>query len=179
MKHRLLFLSVAALLIAFFTLSCSKKTTEPLSPDDEPIKAEETVVLSTATANSIIDVSENQIIFPSGTDSSIYQAGNVITAAPTTAAPHGLLRKVVSHSTQGNQVVVNTAIARLEDAFDQLDLSITQNLKTSDIETSRALIDGIIFKEDTKNPYNFSYTIDEDFDLGSNIILNIDGELTC
>jgi len=178
MKHRLLFLSVAALLIAFFTLSCSKKTTEPLSPDDEPIKAEETVVLSTATANSIIDVSENQIIFPSGTDSSIYQVGNVITAAPTTAAPHGLLRKVVSHSTQGNQVVVNTAIARLEDAFDQLDLSITQNLKTSDIETSRSLIDGIIFKEDTKNPYNFSYTIDEDFDLGSNIILNIDGELS-
>lgn len=168
---------VIALLSVLISLSCSKKPTEPDIPDDQPIVAEETVVLPPATANSIVSITDNQFVFPSGTDSSIYQVGNVITAAPTTAAPYGLLRKVVSHNTQGNQVIVNTAPARLEDAFDQLDLNITQNMKTSDIESSQALSEGVVFQQDTKNPYNFNYQIDEDYNLGSNVILNVNGEL--
>ncbi len=37
---------------------------------------------------------------------------------------------------------------------------------TLDIKSSRALSQGITFRQDAKNPYNFNYEIDEDFNLG-------------
>ena len=141
-KRYLLIILILSLLLLVLS-NCSKKTTEPVIPADEPIIADETVVIPPATAEEIIEITEDKIVFPEGTDASIYEVGNVICSGITDKAPYGFLRKVVSHSTQGGQVVVNTAPARLEDAFDQLDLNITQDLKTSDLESSRALVDGI------------------------------------
>ena len=176
--RRLLLILVVVIVMLVMLMSCSKKTTEPDDPESEPIVNEETQVIPSTTGNEIIEVAEDSVVLPADTDIDLIQEGNIIVSAPTEAAPHGLLRKVISYEEQNGQLVVATEHARLEDAFDQLDLNITQDMKTSDIETSRALIDGIIFKQDTKNPYDFSYSIDEDFNLGSNITLNIDGELT-
>jgi len=61
-------------------------------------------------------------------------AGNVLAVGITTATPNGLLRKVVSVSQSGSQVVVATTQATLADAFQQLDFRFgtalnPQNLK--------------------------------------------------
>jgi formylglycine-generating enzyme required for sulfatase activity len=177
MKSKRLIVLIISLLLILLVFSCSKKTTESETSDEEPIVTEETQVIPSTTGDEIIEITDNTVVLPSDTNQSMIQEGNIIVSAPTDAAPDGLLRKVIGYEEQDGQIVVITEHARLEDAFDQLDLSITQNMKTTDIRSSQALIDGIVFHEDSKNPYNFSYTIDEDFDLGTNVSLGIDGDL--
>lgn len=175
MKARfLLVVALAAIVLLLVLAGCHK----PTDPDEgDPIVADETVVLPQTVAESILEVSDDQIVLPAGTSPSIYQTGNVIVSGISDAAPNGLLRKVESSSTQNGQIVVNTTQARLVDAFDQLDFETTQSLKTTDLLSSTVLSDGVTYEQDSKNPYNFHYDIDEDFNLGSNVAMNIDGEL--
>lgn len=175
MKARFLFVVALAAIVLLIVLAGCHKPTDP--DEGDPIVADETVVLPQTVAESILEVSDDQIVLPAGTSPSIYQTGNVILSGISDAAPNGLLRKVESSSTQNGQIVVNTTQARLVDAFDQLDFDTTQSLKTTDLLSSTVLSDGVTFEQDSKNPYNFHYDIDEDFNLGSNVAMNIDGEL--
>ena len=174
LRFAIIFVVVAVLVIT--AVSCGKK--KPTEPEEgEAILADETVVLDETEAESIIEVTDDQIVLPVGTNPSIYQKGNVIMSGVTDVAPYGLLRKVESSSVQNGQIVVNTSQARLVDAFDQLDFHTTQSLKTTDLVSSEALIDGVRFIQDSKNPYHYPYTIDVELDVGNNVTMYIDGEL--
>lgn len=174
LRFAIIFVVVAVLVIT--AVSCGKK--KPTEPEEgEAVLADETVVLDETEAESIIEVTDDQIVLPVGTNPSIYQKGNVIMSGVTDVAPYGLLRKVESSSVQNGQIVVNTSQARLVDAFDQLDFHTTQSLKTTDIVSSEALTDGVRFVQDSKNPYNYPYTIDVELDVGNNVTMYIDGEL--
>ncbi len=174
LRFAVIFVVVAVLVIT--AVSCGKK--KPTEPEEgEAILADETVVLDETEAESIIEVTDDQIVLPVGTNPSIYQKGNVIMSGVTDVAPYGLLRKVESSSVQNGQIVVNTSQARLVDAFDQLDFHTTQSLKTTDLVSSEALIDGVRFIQDSKNPYHYPYTIDVELDVGNNVTMYIDGEL--
>ncbi len=99
-----------------------QKTTEP--DNNQNVVANETTVLTTQEQNSINTVNANQIVM-TGVSASDYQQGDILVSKPFNEAPNGLLRKVQSITTQGNQVLINTSPAPLEDAFDQLDLNIS------------------------------------------------------
>ena len=174
-KLRLALTFVVVVMLVLTAVSCKKKPTEP--EEIETVVADETVVLDETEAESIIEVTDDQIVLPAGTSPSVYQKGKVIVAGVSDAAPYGLLRKVESSSTQNGQIVVNTSQARLVDAFDQLDFHTTQSLKTTDIVSSEALTDGVRFVQDSKNPYNYHYIIDKEFNVGNNVTMYIDGEL--
>lgn len=175
-KLRLALIFFVAVIFVITALSCGKK--KPTEPEEgETVVADETVVLSDTVAESIIEVTDDQIVLPVGTNPSVYQKGKVIVTGVSDAAPYGLLRKVESSSTQNGQIVVNTSQARLVDAFDQLDFHTTQSLKTTDLVSSEALTDGVRFVQDSKNPYNYHYIIDKEFNVGNNVTMYVDGEL--
>ncbi len=175
-KLRLALIFFVAVIFVITALSCGKK--KPTEPEEgETVVADEAVVLDETEAESIIEVTDDQIVLPAGTSPDIYQNGKVIVSGISDAAPYGLLRKVESSSTQNGQIVVNTSQARLVDAFDQLDFHTTQSLKTTDIVSSEALTDGVRFVHDSKNPYNYHYIIDEEFNVGNNVTMYVDGEL--
>ncbi|NLK49939.1 MAG: SUMF1/EgtB/PvdO family nonheme iron enzyme [Candidatus Cloacimonetes bacterium] len=178
MKKTNFFISVFMLLaLVLMAFSCNKKPTEPEDQILDPIVAEETVVIPSDVVNNIIEVTDGHIVFPSDVDPSYYQVGKILVSEPSTAAPNGFLRKVLSHTTNRNQIVVHTEQARLEDAFEQLHLNITEELKTSDISSTQALIKGITFTQDAKTPDFFNYRFSEDINLDNNVVLTVDGVL--
>jgi formylglycine-generating enzyme required for sulfatase activity len=176
--RRLILILVVVILMLVLLMSCSKKTTEPDDPESEPIVKEETRVIPSTTGNEIIEVSEDTVVLPVDTDIDLIQEGNIIVSAPTEAAPDGLLRKVISYEEQNGQLVVVTEHAKLEDVFDQLELKISRELKTSEIRSTEYHIDGIELIQDHKNPVVFSYNIDEIFHITDEVFMNIDGNLS-
>jgi uncharacterized protein (TIGR03437 family) len=69
--------------------------------------------------------------------------GDVLAAAPTPAAPHGLLRKVVSVSQAAGQVTATTTPAALTDAIQQADVQFNANLVPQNIKSATALRPGV------------------------------------
>lgn len=151
------FVILVVISMLFIFLGCSKST-EP-EKQLETIVSEATVVLDHEVSSQIVNVTNDQLIFPDNVDPAIYQPGKVIVSAPTDLAPDGILRKVESFVQQGGQIVVTTVQARLEDIFDQLDLDFGQTLRTTDITESVQLHEGVTFSTDSRNPYNFNYDI--------------------
>ena len=62
------------------------------------------------------------------------QPGDVIVAGPSTAAPNGFLRKVLSISQQQGQVMLQTTNATLEEAITEGSLSLSQDLLPSQVQ---------------------------------------------
>ncbi|MFO8144282.1 MAG: chitobiase/beta-hexosaminidase C-terminal domain-containing protein [Candidatus Syntrophosphaera sp.] len=108
----------------------------------------------------------------------MYEEGSVIVSGPTNAAPNGLLRKVAGHSVQGEQIVVTTERATLEDVFDQTEIHFERELKTTDIASTRILEDGIEFLRDGDNPVEFNYHIEKDFNLPDNVTVTLSGDIS-
>jgi len=172
MKHIRLLLFV--IIIISLLLSCSKKTTEP--DVLQPVVSDNTIVVGNNVQNPITGVTDTEVII-TGDNPEQYQVGSVIVSGITAEAPNGLLRKVLNKQINGDQVILTTENARLEDAFDQLELNITQSLKTTDIKSSNRMSKGVTFHSDAKNPYVFNYDIDEEFELGNNVTMYVTGNL--
>jgi hypothetical protein len=71
------------------------------------------------------------------------QAGDILASAPSSAAPHGLLRKIVSVSTNNGEIVATTATGTLAAAIQQANVQFTTTLSSSDINSVRALRKGV------------------------------------
>jgi uncharacterized protein (TIGR03437 family) len=69
--------------------------------------------------------------------------GDVLAAAPTSAAPHGLLRKIVSVTQAAGQVTATTTQAALTDAIQQADIQFSANLLAQNIKSTTALRPGV------------------------------------
>ncbi|MBW6516860.1 MAG: chitobiase/beta-hexosaminidase C-terminal domain-containing protein, partial [Candidatus Cloacimonetes bacterium] len=177
MKRKLLFFVVVISLVLLFFSCSEKKTTEP-DITFEPIITPETVVMEEDVAATIIEVTDEQIILPEGVNPEFYEPGNVIVSGPSEQAPYGLLRKVTDSYEQDGQIVVNTVQATLEDVFDELEFSISRSLKTSDIEKTVLLVDGVEFLEDDKDLLSFPHDINKNINLGSGIMMNVSGNVT-
>jgi hypothetical protein len=176
MKTRALLLIVLMAAIMLMIFSCSNNPTEP--EELETIVAEETVVIPNETGAEITEVTDTEVILPAGTNPEVYEEGSVIVSGPTNAAPNGLLRKVAGHSVQGEQIVVTTERATLEDVFDQTEIHFERELKTTDIASTRILEDGIEFLRDGDNPVEFNYHIEKDFNLPDNVTVTLSGDIS-
>lgn len=172
MKKRSLVVSFLIVAFLITLVSGCHKPTDPDGPVDVEV-TDETVIID-PDQTTISQVTPNQVIVSGTAD---YQCGDVIVSEVSTAAPSGILRKVQSVTVQGNQTILNTIPATLEDVFDNADILVNQALSTKDIKESRVLTNGVFFVPDTKNDEKFSYDINKQITLPTGQVMNITGEL--
>src|SRR5574337_287442 len=72
---------------------------------------------------------------------------DVVVSEPAAAAPEGLLRKVVSIQTQGDQLIVTTSDAQLGDAIPQGTIDFTRHLDQKDIILGQSLPGSVVSAE--------------------------------
>jgi uncharacterized protein (TIGR03437 family) len=96
-----------------------------------------TSTLAIATDGSTLTMSAQSAVAQS------LAPGDVLAAAPTLAAPYGLLRKVVSVSQANGQVTATTTQATLTDAIQQADIQFDANLAPQNITSAIALRPGV------------------------------------
>lgn len=97
-------------------------------PKSEPVIPETTKVLEEERWGELISIAEDQSVLNFRSDSSYAQdlsQGDVIVSDVQDAAPEGLLRKVTGVTQEGDQIVVHTEAATLEDAIEEGTLEIS------------------------------------------------------
>ncbi|MGD9147346.1 MAG: hypothetical protein PVI80_17390 [Anaerolineae bacterium] len=103
-------------------LAPSPTPTEPPSDELEVLIPDTTQVLTAETAERLVSVSGDGALFTfSGTTDQLdgLAEGDVIVSEPLAQAPDGFLRRVTDVAADGEQVVVRTDAATLEDAIEQ------------------------------------------------------------
>lgn len=161
----------------------------------EPILSKDAV---SVPSNVVVEASEGQVVLSANADPSSYQTGKVMASGVSDGAPYGFLRKVTGYSEQNGQILVSTAPASLDDAFDQLGLDIRSRLYPGNVASSRPLTDGVVFSPGLAicappmvsglqarsvkasvepDPFLFNYAIDKTVPLSNGISMNISGDL--
>ena len=108
----------------------------------DPVIPDTTIVLSEDTTSSLSSISEDGSVFTfSGSSSQLdlLESGEIIVGDPSTSAPDGFLRKVISTTTSYDQVIVETDEATLEEAITQGVVSVNETLKPGDVQDSVVL----------------------------------------
>jgi len=115
--------------------------TGPATPESTPVPAggvvipDTTVVLTGTTLLNLSAVSDDKSVYTfSGTTDQLasLEQGDVIVGI-SDLAPDGFLRKVQSVTAEGDQVVVQTEPATLSEAIETGSLSLTQELRPTDV----------------------------------------------
>ena len=134
---------VAAVGIAAFYLPST-------SPGDVVIPTT-TKVLDDLTMQNLSSVTEggSRLSF-SGTTAQLgsISPGDVVIAGVHNDTPQGLLRKVASVSTEGDQVVIYTIPATLEDAIQDGTIEINRTLSPSDVSFTAMAREGVSLEGD-------------------------------
>ena len=156
-----LFLHITVVSVFIFFQSCSDN---PAGPTEEVVLIPETTksVDSTDYSSNLVNVSEDSLrfTFQSGFTSKYDPAVNDVLVI---ANGSGLLRKITDIQSSGNDVVLTTTQATLEEAIEQGNISVTQNLQEAQINKVDYYYDGIKYKINKGQESNF------DFDM--NIVL--------
>lgn len=103
-----------------------------------PIIPATTNVLDDATANQLVAVSADGAIFTFAQTTSVLRAlapGEIMVAGVTPLTPDGVLRRVVTVSSDAGQIVVTTEPATLEDAVQQGEILLHLTLSSDDIQS--------------------------------------------
>ena len=106
-----------------------------------PIVEETTEVLPTETLQDLTAISEEGVLTFSETSITLEEVapGDVIAGGISTEAPYGFLRAVTAITTQGDQVILETQPATIEDAIQQGTLNLSRQLTPADLETMTAM----------------------------------------
>ena len=118
MMKKITLVSAALFLLLIVTDSCKKKSN--VTPTNN-ILNDNAQILDT---NSISVVTDSTFTISKSASTSL-QVGQIILAAPTIANPYGMLRKIISITNVGSNVVCVTEQSNLNDAFKQLNLDTT------------------------------------------------------
>lgn len=123
-------LIVSALL--FIISSCTKDNKETEQKYNTIINPN-TIVVNDTTNNSIVEVTENTIVFegnPNQADKFI--KNNIVVSGITDKAPNGYLRKIVSVFRNGSRTIIYTENATLEEAIQECEVDFGKILSTDD-----------------------------------------------
>ena len=96
-----------------------------------------TITLSEATLSALVSISSDGTTYTFASETSDLaqvNVGDVLIGGISALTPEGFLRKVVSTSVNGDQRVVVTEPATLEDAFESLSVSTTQQLTSANVQ---------------------------------------------
>ncbi len=105
-------------------------------PEDAVVIPDTTQVLADTELANLTSISDDLAVFTFAESSeqlASLKQNDVIVGDVSDQAPDGFLRRVESITTDGGQVIVLTAPARLEDAIDTGALAITEDLKPTDV----------------------------------------------
>jgi hypothetical protein len=155
MKRKIVILMMAflfALAIAIVISGCSSKddTTIQTTSADVPST---TKILDSSSLNKLASVFTDgtQLTF-SGTTSQIssLNVGDIVVSdASSSVAPYGMLKKITSINTSGDQVIVNTTGATIEEAIQKGSWSITQSLDSNQTVSAAIVAKGVGIRKST------------------------------
>lgn len=118
----------------------------PITPTAEgdlpPIIPDTTKVLGGETIDKLASVSDDGAVYTFSQTTSeldLLVAGDVIVGDAWEQTPYGFLRRVTGVTTDGQQVVVTTEAARLEDAIEQGVVSASRELSPADVRAGTEL----------------------------------------
>jgi len=94
---------------------------------------------------------------------------DVIVFGVTNLTPYGALRKVSSITISGDDVVLQTTLATLEDAIQEGTISVSKTLSPDDVTTSLVLVKGVTFGDGFS-----SSSIDKEFPFTMNDVILYD-----
>ena len=145
------------LLLLLVSLSCAKEDID-LTEYDTPsrngveIRKAEGEVTQDAYYNPLLEqflekVTENELLFaPNLPNKSELKAGQVLVFGISNQTPEGLLRRIVSIEETPDQLIVNTELATLKDAFKNLKYDVSyhtneQEIITRDLVVKKTVMD--------------------------------------
>jgi Tol biopolymer transport system component len=141
--------------------------------DLPPIIPNTTKVLSEATTQHLASISSDGTVYTfnqTTPELDSLTVGDVIVSDVSANAPNGFLRKVLSVSNSGGQVLVTTEQATLEDAIQQGELHVSQTLSPTDVMGGIAA-EGVTLKETPEGEFfielNDAVLYDDDGDPGT------------
>ena len=141
-----------------------------------PIIPETTVELTSESTSQLASISEDGTTFTFAAVSSELQqvdVGDVIISGASGAAPHGFLRKVTSRQTQGSGLKLVTEQATIEEAYQQVSVSLQQTITPDGLQGFSAL-PGVTLVQ-SPNGVNAG---DFQFQLNSAVLYDEDNDLS-
>ena len=118
--------------------------------DEEPVLGPNTVIIrSEQNEEELINLEDDLIVFKKTANSQKYEVGTVLFGGPSFEAPYGYLRKVISKEEKDGQIVLETEIASLLDAFDEIsihrvfDYETLMDEETSEVRFALVAINGV------------------------------------
>jgi len=159
-KLRLFLALITVISFVIFFPNCSEDNpVEP--PDGNQVKIPETTksVDSTDYSSNLVNISSDSLTFTfqSGFDTIYNPAVNDILVIENGA---GLLRKITDIQSSGNQTVITTRQATLEEAIEEGNISIKQNLQKAQISKVDYYYEGIEYKINKGQESNFEFDLD-------------------
>ncbi|MFO7660792.1 MAG: chitobiase/beta-hexosaminidase C-terminal domain-containing protein, partial [Candidatus Cloacimonadaceae bacterium] len=181
MFRRLLVLGLVCVLCLTVLVTCSQKTTEPVDDDEplDPIVSGMVVVLD-PTMIPYFEFAEDHILFPSlpGVPLPNLDVNVILVSPPCLEAPNGFLRRITGMKKTFRGTEVSTTDASLDEVFEQGDIvGEDQDLETTKIVSSQAMMDGVTFVADAKDPTKFSYNVNVSMSRFG-VTLNLNGPIT-
>lgn len=144
-----------------FFQSCSEEENPVQPPDVNEVIIPETTksVDSTDYSSNLVNISNDSLTFTfqSGFDTIYNPAVNDILVIENGA---GLLRKITDIQSSGNQTVITTRQATLEEAIEQGNISLKQNLQKARISKVDYYYKGIEYKINKGQESNFDFDLD-------------------
>jgi len=89
---------------------------------------------------------------PPSRQSSTFYPGDIIVGAPSPSYPNGILRKVISASKVGNQILMETEEATLEEAIETGQLHFSKTLLLQDVQSVKPMKEGVMLKSQSLGP---------------------------
>jgi len=161
MKKLRLFLALITVIsfVIFFPNCSEDNPVEP--PDGNEVKIPETTksVDSTDYSSNLVSISYDSLTFTfqSGFSSKYNPAVNDVLVIENGA---GLLRKITNIDSSGSNIVLTTQQATLEDAIEEGNISLKQNLQKARINKVDYYYDGIEYKINKGQESNFEFDLD-------------------
>lgn len=153
------------------------------APSDPDVKvAEEVVVLEEDTLESLISF---DLDLGSGSGALRFQAGDpalegleagaVIVAGPTQAAPYGFLQRIEAIGREGEEITVATRQATLEEIFEEAEIDVQVELRPEDLTETETQHEGITIQGLSTDQLSqgLSYDFLVDFDK---VLVDLDGD---
>ena len=147
--------------VVIFFQSCGEEENPVEPPNGNQVKIPETTksVDSTDYSSNLISISYDSLTFTfqSGFTSEYKPAVNDVLVIPNGS---GLLRKITDIDSSGSTVVLTTQQATLEDAIEEGNISLKQNLQKAQISKVDYYYEGIKYKINKGQESNFEFDLD-------------------
>ena len=172
---KLLTLSLLLVLVA-----CSTATLPKQQPNEDVTIADNAIVTNTETQNALssFNADTGQMQFAGeGSQLGDLAVDTILVSEPINGlAPAGFLRRVTRKYVDGERVILETELAKLEDVIQEGSASLTKRIRPSDLDSTEILLEGVSLSFDEELSTQGLTTQSFGFNLDFNeVIIDLDG----